>query len=76
MPNNANVYYKLFSVNLLRFIKAHGIRPVSKGVHPVTLKNYWLFIMTDELSEILHTWSHNRRFINKNYREVEWKVGQ
>lgn len=53
-------YYKLFSINLLRFIKAHGIRPVSKGVHP-NGKTFWLFEMTPELSEVLTRWTENKQ---------------
>lgn len=52
-------YYKLFSINLLRFIKAHGIRPVSKGVHE-NGKTYWIFEVTPELSKVLTTWTENK----------------
>lgn len=52
-------YYKLFSINMLRFIKAHGIRPVSKGLHP-NGKTFWIFEITDELSKVLTTWTNNK----------------
>lgn len=68
-------YYKLFSINLLRFIKLHGFRPISKGVHPVTGKGYWIFEMNDDLSQVLTTWSKNRAVKTKN-TELEWKIGQ
>ncbi|WP_404354612.1 hypothetical protein [Exiguobacterium aurantiacum] len=53
-------YYRCFSINMLRFIRAHGIEPVSKGVHPVTARTFWLFEMDAELSRILKTWSKNK----------------
>ncbi len=73
-------YYKLFSVNLLRFIKLHGFRPISKGIHPSTMRNYWIFEMSDELSEVLTTWTKNKakngeENTNKN-NKIEWKIGQ
>lgn len=53
-------YYKCFSINLLRFIKVHGIRPVSKGVHP-NGKSFWIFEMNEELSKVLTTWTENKK---------------
>lgn len=52
-------YYKNFSINQLRFIKAHGIRPVSKGTHE-NGKSFWIFEMTPELSEVLKRWTENK----------------
>jgi hypothetical protein len=53
-------YYTLFSVNLLRFLKAHGLRPVSRGTHQ-NGKNFWVFEVDDTLSNCLTTWSNNRK---------------
>lgn len=53
-------YYKCFSINMLRFIKVHGIKPVSKGIHP-NGKTYWVFEVTDALSEVLATWTSNKQ---------------
>ena len=47
-----------------RFIKAHGIHPMSKSIHQDTGKTYWIYEMTNELSTILNQWSANK-FQNK-----------
>ncbi|MGB3160372.1 MAG: DUF5659 domain-containing protein [Carnobacterium sp.] len=57
-------YYKCFSINMLRFIKIHGIRAVSKGVH-ANGKTYWVFEETEELSEVLYKWSEESKRRNK-----------
>jgi hypothetical protein len=57
------MYYKCFSINQLRFIKIHGIKPVSKGIHP-NGKTFWVFDMNDELSAVLTTWTKNK--VNKS----------
>lgn len=45
----------------MRFIKAHGIKPVSKGVNKNTDKTFWVFEVTDELSKVLTTWTNNKQ---------------
>ena len=57
---NKKEYYKCFSLNLKRFIAVHGIRHISKGIHPETNKVFFIYEMTPELSEILTTWTNNK----------------
>lgn len=57
-------WYKCFSINQLRFIKIHGIKAVSKGVHS-NGKTFWIFEMTDELSDVLTRWTEERKRRNK-----------
>jgi hypothetical protein len=54
-------FYSCYSINQLRFIKAHGIKPVSKGVNKNTGKTFWVFEVTDELSNVLTTWTNNKQ---------------
>ncbi len=54
-------FYSCYSINQLRFIKAHNIRPVSKGINKHTEKTFWVFEMTDELSKVLTTWTNNKQ---------------
>lgn len=54
-------FYSCYSINMLRFIKAHSIKPVSKGVNGNTGKTFWVFETTDELSAVLKTWSSNKK---------------
>lgn len=66
MPKNKEQrYYKCYSYPLKNFIEAHGIYPISSGVNPRTNKVFNLFVMTDELSRILHNWSNNKDKVNK-----------
>lgn len=53
-------YYKCYSWKLKRFIQAHGVYPISSGVNGKTNKVYHLFVVSDELSEILTNWSKNK----------------
>ena len=54
-------FYSCYSINMLRFIKAHSIRPVSKGVNHNTGKTFWVFELTDELSVVLTKWTNNKK---------------
>lgn len=51
--------YTCFSINLLRFIKAHGIKQMSKGVHS-NGKTFWVFEQTPELSNVLTAWTKSK----------------
>lgn len=53
-------WYKCYSINLLRFIKAHNIRYDSKFVNKTTEKTCWLFKKTDELSIILKAYTNSK----------------
>lgn len=53
-------FYKCFSYNLKRFIEVHGIRAISRGVHPKTNKTYFVYEINEELSRVLSTWSANK----------------
>ena len=57
-------YYTLYSVNLLRFLKAHGIKPISKGKHE-NGKNFWVFEIDEFLSYCLSQWSNNKKRATK-----------
>ena len=53
-------FYRCFSINLLRWLKIHGVKPVSKGTHE-NGKSFWIFEMDEELSKLLTAWSDNKR---------------
>lgn len=53
-------FFKCYSINLLRFIKAHNVRYISKFINDRTNKTCWLFIIDDKLSEILKKYSESK----------------
>ena len=57
----ANIhYYRCFSITLRRFIKIHNIRSISKGVHNLTGKVYWVYVLNNELSEVLKAYTASK----------------
>jgi hypothetical protein len=50
-------FYKCYSINLLRFIKSHNIRYMSKFINKTTTKTAWIFELTPELETILTRWT-------------------
>lgn len=56
---NEERYYYCYSKPLDNFIRKHGIKPFNRGIHARTNKVYYMYEMTDELSEVLTTWTNN-----------------
>lgn len=54
-------FFSCYSINLLRFLKANGLVPMSKGVNKTTSRTFWVFVMTDELSNLLTIWSNSKK---------------
>lgn len=50
-------FYTCYSINLLRFIKTHNIRYISKFIHKTTNKTAWVFELNNELADILTIWT-------------------
>ncbi|PEJ32284.1 hypothetical protein CN689_14235 [Peribacillus butanolivorans] len=57
-------YYRSFSINQHRFIKACGEKYLYKKVHPKTLRTYWVYQVTEELSKLLTIWSEKKNLKN------------
>lgn len=53
-------YYKCFSINLLRWLKTHEVQPISKGINKTTGRTYWVFLVDDELSDVLTKWTETK----------------
>ncbi|MBU3142233.1 hypothetical protein [Clostridium sp. CF012] len=61
-------YYNCYSINMLRFIKANFVYPISKADNPNTGRTAWIFIKTKELDIALTQWSklqQNTKYYNK-----------
>lgn len=59
-------YFRAFSIPLLRFLKANGQRAVSKSVHKVTGKTYWVFVKDAEFERLLGLWTKGKDRAIKN----------
>lgn len=53
-------FYKAYSINLHRFIKANGVKALSKGVNERTGKTYWVYRL-DDIKHLLVIWSQNKK---------------
>ncbi len=60
MKMTQHKFYKCYSINLHRFIKANGVKPLSKGVNERTGKTYW-FYRLEEVKYLLIIWSQNKK---------------
>jgi hypothetical protein len=54
-------FYTCYSINLMRFLKAHGFSYISRGVNDRTGRTFWVFEVTPKLSEALTNWSKNSK---------------
>lgn len=50
-------FYKCYSLNLHRFLKANSQKPLSKGVNETTHKTFWVYPITQRVSDLLGIWS-------------------
>jgi hypothetical protein len=55
-----NKYYFCYSSNLYKEIKLHNIKYISKSINPSTNRTFWIYEQSDQLSNILTTWSNNK----------------
>lgn len=55
-------YYYCYSHPLKDFLITHGLNYVIKGIHPKTLKRYWVFERKNkELNKWLTQWQLNKK---------------
>ena len=50
-------FYKCYSWRLKNWLKANGVSFINKGFNEDTQSPFWIFEITDELSELLKIWS-------------------
>lgn len=56
---NKNFYY-CYSHPQKDFLITNGLRYVIKGIHPDTLKRYWVFHRDKELDKLLTIWQSRK----------------
>lgn len=52
--------YICYSLPQMMFLQNNGIHYDVEGKHKVTNKNFWVFIRTDKLNNLLKEWSLNK----------------
>jgi len=60
-PPITNNYFFCYSPNLYKHLKYnHNISYITKGTNPSTYKDFWVFEKTDQLKQILDTWTKKK----------------
>lgn len=49
-----------YSLNLMLFLKQHGISYEIEAMHKLTKKSLWVYIRDDKLKKLLKEWSYSR----------------
>lgn len=50
-------FYYCYSPNLMRYLERNGVHKVDEGVHRRTLKTFWVYEQTEDLSYLLARWT-------------------
>lgn len=56
---NKKYYFSCFSINLHRFLKANGLKYLSKGTH-ANGKIFFVYERDEKFEELLEVWSKNK----------------
>jgi hypothetical protein len=64
MTTVKKMFFQCFSINFHRFLKANGLRAMSKGVHQ-NGKTFWVYERTDNFEKILKIWHDTKPISNK-----------
>ena len=54
-------YYKCYSIPLKRFLAANEVWPISEGINQKTQRNFWVYVLDNELSELLTLFTEAKR---------------
>lgn len=57
--NNIELF-SCYSVPLMQFIKSKGIRYKIVALNPNTMKQFWIYIEDEELSNLLKEWKETK----------------
>lgn len=52
---NKKTFFQCFSINFHRFLKANGLRSMSKGTHQ-NGKTFWVYERTEGFEKLLKIW--------------------
>jgi hypothetical protein len=53
--SNKKTFFQCFSINFHRFLKANGLRSMSKSTHP-NGKTFWVYERTEDFEKCLKIW--------------------
>lgn len=51
-----NTIYITYDVSLKRYLRKCGINDILYGLHPKSLKPFWIYDRTKELEDVLSDW--------------------
>jgi len=60
-----NKFFYCYSKRLKGFIESNGIRFESKGLHPISKRPFYLYIITKELDGVLKRWNEYKKLFSK-----------
>ncbi len=55
-----NILFPCYSIPMRDFFTKKGIRYEMVGLHPETLKMFWIYIKTEKLIKAMNEWSTNK----------------
>jgi len=58
--NKSKRVYCCFSMNLKNFLSEHNVRYEIEALSKSTHKTFWLYIIDEELKQLLQEWSVNK----------------
>lgn len=56
---NKKYYFSCFSINLHRFLRANGLKYLSKGTHS-NGKTFWVYSRDEQFEKLLEIWGKNK----------------
>jgi len=59
MITNKKTFFQCFSINFHRFLKANGLRSMSKGIHQ-NGKTFWVYERTKNFEDLLKIWHETK----------------
>lgn len=59
MTSIKKMFFQCFSINFHRFLKANGLRSMSKGVHQ-NGKTFWVYERTENFEKLLKIWHETK----------------
>jgi hypothetical protein len=54
-----------YSRRLKGFIESNGMRYESKGLHPISKRPFYLYVVTNELDKVLKRWNEYKEKFDK-----------
>lgn len=53
--------FTCYDIKQKKFFEKHGEHDLIYGLHPKTLKSFWVYERNEHLNRLLEEWTNNRR---------------